>query len=269
VNGAWVCRKNDGSNHWRCPTNFEKIETLPRCVTSVAAAAPLPPPPSMVAANAAAYAKAAAVKAAMLKCPFVRYSNECEGKAYEAWLAAHLAGLEGVEGSAAAAMQGQQQQQGGGKHVLWLGNSHMGQFAEAAFCALRSSFVYAAPGSGAGGSVEATDMVTGCLTDRVPLGPHGCAGDKGCGFYLARAQLEGSGTLLLAANNHPWLFQGAGGMDSAMRHLLHQDRPAAIGAATGAFAGATAELPRTAAASPAADLSSVGTVFVGKWNPTW
>jgi len=254
VNGGWVCRQNDGSNNWRCPADWFKIPVMPRCVPrDPGTAAPLPPPSEPHTAG-----KAAAIKARMLECGLTRYTNYCEGAAYDAWLAAHVGDLEAAE---ARSLQAERDPRGvATRSVLWLGNSHMGQLAEAAFCALRGALD--------GGGVEATDMDTGCLAP-APPGPRGCGGDGPCGFYLARAKLKGpEGAWLLAANNHPWLFSGAEGLDGALRHLLMSPRrlPRTGGGGSSAISAPVAE---PSVAPPMADLSSLGTVFLGKWNPSW
>jgi len=280
--GGHVCGRNGG--HWMCPKEWFKTNHPPFCVSE-----PIDNKLVKSTAGPSAVHRAMELRAELSKCGLVRFSYSCHGPDYDAWIIAHMIELEKSRHTFEVmlhrgALNSKKNSTDDAKPlnlltkgpVLFLGGSHQGQLAEGLMCAL----VHGAR------RVLATDMTTGCLADFSEKGVEtiNCHGNASCGMYLARMELHkgvngpDGGTILLA-NNHPWLFQGASGMDKALRHLLLSEGPfmeeaqdsssksrhAQGGTAHPRSLGSRAWTPSEL--GPKADLSQLGAIFLGEWNP--
>ena len=236
-----LCRKSDGSNNWMCPLGWTKVQENPRCVPGKSVHAHSEVKPAISAArNKHAFPKALEMREKMAKCGLIRWSYGCKGAAYDAWWnEENFDSLLHSEQAVRAAIHSNALK----TDILFLGNSHLSQLAEATMCALLDHVQ----------QFWATDMTTGCLSHFGSASTRiECFGNATCGMYLARAKLKSGGRLLLA-NNHPWLFQGKGGLSAALRHLLHCTVDDA-----------------TSDSLPKVDLSTIRTIVLGRWNEaTW
>jgi len=237
-----LCRKSDRSNNWKCPLGWTKIQENPRCVPGKPAQAHSEVK-SVVSntRNKHAFPKALEMREKMAECGLIRWSYGCKGAAYDTWWNEdNFASLLRSEQAVRAAVHSNALK----TDILFLGNSHLSQVAVATMCALRDRIE----------DFWATDMSTGCLASFGNKSTHlECSGNSTCGMYLARVKLKSGGRLFLA-NNHPWLFQGKGGLNAALRNLLHS----------------TVDDASSGSPLPKLDLSTIRTVVLGLWNEaTW
>ena len=139
-------------------------------------------------------------------CAAIRFSYGCSGDAYDKWKRENAARYWSMFRAAREPLH---------REIMFIGNSHTGQLAEAFLCAHRQSIV----------AWSGTDLATGCLSPRSLLDPP-CSGNRECGVYLAQAQLE-TGVRIHTVINHPYMYQDAAGM-RAILHALAISRLDAI-----------------------------------------